>query len=193
MIYGNMVGGSVLLCAEGQGLPVVAVDAPEAPAGFHAEQSWAQAGGRIVQAWSIVPDEGTPQQAAVELARMQAASLPDEQAALVSALFPAWGGAGVAYAAGDRVLWQGRLYRCVTAHASQPDWAPGEAPSLWARVLPGQSGEVGEWEQPDSTEGYAKGDRVTHGGRTWESLVDANVHEPGTDNGAAWRDVTEGA
>ena len=29
-----------------------------------------------------------------------------------------------------------------------------------------------EWEQPGSTNGYSKGDKVTHNGKTWESLVD---------------------
>lgn len=88
----------------------------------------------------------------------------------------------------------GTLYRCLTAHTALAEWEPPSAPSLWAEVLPGQDGnepETGyaEWVQPDSTNGYSTGDRVTHGGHLWESLVDDNVDEPGTDNGFRWKDL----
>lgn len=113
--------------------------------------------------------------------RLYAQSLPDEQAATVAALFEDWA-AGVGYAAGDRVCHGAGLdlYRCLQAHTSQEGWEPGAAPSLWARILPGQGGEpAGEWVQPDSTNPYMKGDKVTHGGRTWASDIDNNVWEPG--------------
>lgn len=68
-----------------------------------------------------------------------------------------------------------------------------EAAIVVARVLPGQSGEAGEWVQPDSTNGYAKGDRVTHLGKTWESDYDGpNVWEPGQPN-SHWVEVADGA
>ena len=38
--------------------------------------------------------------------------------------------------------------------------------------------DIGEWAQPDSTNPYMKGDRVTHNGHTWESDIDNNVWEP---------------
>ena len=38
---------------------------------------------------------------------------------------------------------------------------------------------IPEWEQPDSTNPYMKGDKVTHGGKTWVSDIDNNVWEPG--------------
>lgn len=93
-------------------------------------------------------------------------------------LYPAWR-EGVAYEAGQRVRHDGELWRVLTAHESQAAWAPDAAPSLFARVLMPEDGSAPEWQQPDSTNGYAKGDRVTHGGATWESLVDNNVWEPG--------------
>ena len=47
-------------------------------------------------------------------------------------------------------------------------------------MLPGQGGTgIGEWKQPDSTNPYQKGDKVTHNGKTWESTADNNVWEPG--------------
>ena len=38
---------------------------------------------------------------------------------------------------------------------------------------------IPEWEQPDSTNPYMMGDKVTHNEKTWESTVDNNVWEPG--------------
>ena len=47
-----------------------------------------------------------------------------------------------------------------------------------------------EWEQPGSTNGYSKGDKVTHNGKTWESLVDNNVWEPGViGTESLWKEV----
>ena len=34
------------------------------------------------------------------------------------------------------------------------------------------------WEQPESTNPYMKGDKVTHAGRTWVSTIDNNVWPP---------------
>lgn len=116
--------------------------------------------------------------ASVSVARTVAATLTDEQAAGVSVLFDEWDGGGVTYAQGDRVRYAGALYRCLQGHASQEAWTPTDAPSLWAKVLPGQSGEVGEWERPGATNPYMAGDKVTHGGKTWESTIDGNVWEP---------------
>lgn len=85
-----------------------------------------------------------------------------------------------AYAPGDRIQYNGKLYKCLQAHTAQADWNPVDAPSLWAEVLAGQDGtEIGEWVQPDSTNPYMRGDRVTHNGKTYESEVDNNVWEPG--------------
>ena len=51
------------------------------------------------------------------------------------------------------------------------------------------SGEITipEWVQPDSTNSYSKGDKVTHNGKTWVSDIDNNVWEPGV---YVWTDAT---
>ena len=115
------------------------------------------------------------------------AMLTDEQAVRVTTIFPAWD-AAAAYAAGDRVRYGGVLYKCLTAHTAQASWKPTDAPSLWAKVLTDPSGEILPWEQPDSTNPYQKGDKVTHNGKTWVSTVDNNVWEPGA---YGWDEVTE--
>ena len=108
-----------------------------------------------------------------------ATGLSDEQALEAVELYPAWT-AGTAYTAGDRVRYGGRLYRVTQDHTAQDDWTPGTAASLFAEVLPGQDDTpIGEWIQPDSTNPYSKGDRVTWQGQTWESLIDGNVWTPG--------------
>ena len=107
-----------------------------------------------------------------------AAALTDEQALKAAALYPAWS-AQDTYDAGERVRFDGTLYKCLQPHAAQPDWTPTAAPSLWAKVLTSDTGEPLPWEQPESTNPYMKGDKVTHGGKTWVSAIDNNIWEPG--------------
>lgn len=118
--------------------------------------------------------------------------LDDATAYSVSELHEEWAAKGedgraIRYEKDDRRLYDGRLWRCLQPHDSQEGWNPAAAPSLWAEILPGQQGEVGEWKQPESTNPYMKGDRVTHKGKTWESTIDNNVWEPGAaGTGGVW-------
>ena len=50
---------------------------------------------------------------------------------------------------------------------AQETWTPDTAVSLWAKVLTDPSGRILAWVQPDSTNPYMKGDKVTHKGKTW--------------------------
>lgn len=125
----------------------------------------------------------------------QAASLSSDVAAKCPALFAAWDGNGHAYAEGERVSFEGVLYTCLQAHTSQADWSPTAAVGLWAKTLDAgnpdtPTEDIPEWEQPDSTNPYMKGDRVTHNGKTWESTVDNNVWEPGAQGVAQWVEVS---
>lgn len=115
-----------------------------------------------------------------------AQSLPDETALETVNLYPVWR-SGTVYAVGYRVRYNGILYRCITAHTSQDTWTPDASPSLWARVLV-EDGKILPWEQPDSTNPYMTGDKVTHNGSTWVSDVDYNTWEPGV---YGWSDTTE--
>lgn len=106
-------------------------------------------------------------------------SVDDTTALDAVTLFPAWSGDGVAYAEGARVRYNGILYKVLTAHTSQSDWTPDTASSLFAKVLIPDDDTIPAWEQPESTNPYAAGDKVTHNGSTWVSDVDNNVWEPG--------------
>lgn len=106
-------------------------------------------------------------------------------------LFPMWNGNGVKYIVGYRVRYDSDLYKVLQEHESQEAWNPIDAPSLFAKVLIPDPGVIPEWEQPGSTNGYSKGDKVTHNGKTWESQVDNNVWEPGVvGTESLWIEVT---
>lgn len=122
-----------------------------------------------------------------KLIEQAAASLSDEDALTGVELFPRWNENGISYAVGDRVLYNGTLYKCLQAHTSQATWTPTDAPSLWAKVLIPDPEVIPDWEQPDSTNPYMKGDKVTHNGKTWQSDIDNNVWEPGV---YGWSEVT---
>ena len=106
-----------------------------------------------------------------------AEALEDDKALKVVELFPNWK-ANTMYSIGDRVRYGGVLYRCLSTHLSQTDWIPSDAVSLWARVLIPDPEVIPDWEQPESTNPYMKGDKVKHLNRIWISDVDNNVWEP---------------
>ena len=126
--------------------------------------------------------------ALIEKAMTETASLTEAEAVAATCLYPKWNGNGVAYAKGQRVQDDGVLYTVLQAHTSQPDWKPAAAPSLFAKVLIPDPTVVPEWEQPESTNPYAKGDKVAHNGKTWVSDIDGNVWEPGV---YGWTEVAE--
>lgn len=108
-----------------------------------------------------------------------AISLDDEDALEAPQLFPNWSAEAELYHIGDRVRDEGILYKCLQQHTPQSGWHPTVAPSLWAKVLIPDDNVIPEWEQPDSTNPYMTGDKVTHNNKTWESTIDNNVWEPG--------------
>ena len=105
-------------------------------------------------------------------------STTDDVALTAIPLFPVWM-SGIEYTLDQRVKYNDVLYRCLSAHTSQDDWMPEVAPSLWAKVLIPDANVIPEWEQPNSTNPYMNGDKVTHNKKTWVSVVDNNVWEPG--------------
>ena len=107
------------------------------------------------------------------------ASLTDTDALSAAELFPHWDDSKE-YAVGDRVSYDGTLYKCLTAHTAQPSWTPSDSPSLWVRV-DDPAIEFPDWVQPaGATDAYAKGAKVSHNGKHWISTVDGNVWEPPT-------------
>lgn len=127
-------------------------------------------------------------------AEINAAGNTNAQALEVSTLYADWETLeeGYSLVVGDRVTYNDVLYNVITAHNVQSTWNPVDSPSLFAKVLIPDPEVIPEWEQPDSTNPYSKGDRVTHNEKTWESLVDNNVWEPGAlGTESLWKDVSE--
>ena len=60
--------------------------------------------------------------------------LTDEQAAKAPRLYPAWK-ESKSYTVGERIRYNGILYKVLQAHTSQEDWTPDVAVSLFAKVL----------------------------------------------------------
>ena len=133
--------------------------------------------------------------AAFSVARIQAQTFSDVQALSVQDIYEDWEpdqdyvvNQKVNYVVNDEKI----LYKVLQAHRSQADWTPDAAPSLFAKVLIPDPSVIPEWEQPDSTNPYSAGDKVTHNGKTWESLIDNNVWEPGAvGTESLWKEVTE--
>lgn len=119
-----------------------------------------------------------------------AQSLDDETALEAVTLFPSWV-AGVNYTTGTKVKHGGVLYSVLQDHTSQEGWEPGTAASLFAKVLIPDPVVIPEWEQPDSTNAYKKGDKVRFEGKVYESLIDNNVWSPSA-YPAGWQQVEEG-
>lgn len=76
-------------------------------------------------------------------------NLTDSEAFDVAELFPMWK-VEHEYAVGDRVQYEGKLYKCIQAHTSQADWIPTTAYSLWAAVE-----EPGQGDTPDNPIPYS--------------------------------------
>ena len=120
-----------------------------------------------------------------------AETLSDAQALQVPMLFDDFDGNGVAYEVGKRIMFEGVLYKVIQAHTSQAGWTPTAAPSLFAKVINETiDGSIPEFEQPDSTNPYMKGDRVIFNGKVYESLIDNNVYSPEA-YPAGWKEIIE--
>ncbi len=118
------------------------------------------------------------------LVRMRS-NATDEQALDAPELYPKWR-PGVSYTVDDRLQYNNALYRCLQAHTSQADWTPDVTASLYKRVEFDAAG-VPVWTQPvGATDAYNKGDKVSHKGKIWVSIIDANVWEPGV---YGWEEV----
>ena len=104
-----------------------------------------------------------------------ATSLTDEDALQAVELFPQWV-VEHAYVVGERLQYNGVLYRVAQAHTSQADWTPDITPALFVVV---SLDEWPEFVQPTGVhDAYNKGDKVTFNGKHYISLIDANVYSP---------------
>ena len=113
-------------------------------------------------------------------------SLTDEDALQAVELFPQWV-IEHTYIVGERLQYNGVLYRVVQAHTSQADWTPDITPALFVVV---SLDEWPEFVQPTGAhDAYNKGDKVTFEGKHYISLIDGNVYSPAA-YPAGWQEQT---
>ena len=162
-------------------LPVQFTDPPTVDDGYYAVPRWTQTKNAIVE-WDVVKDPRPLTESEVSrlliAQQINTLTVDDNTALRMVEFYPEWS-AGQAYTADFKVQHGGKLWRCLQAHTSQDGWEPEGAPSLWAKVLIPDETVIPDWEQPDSTNPYSAGDKVTHNGKTWVSDIDNNVWEPG--------------
>ena len=76
-----------------------------------------------------------------QLIEQLAVTLDDETALTGIELFPIWT-IDRAYAVGDKVQRNGKLWRCIQAHTSQAGWEPENAASLWTEICESHAGTL---------------------------------------------------
>lgn len=141
---------------------------------------WQPSGDEYAEAFRVLAGEENqdPITAAIMLrgqVEVLAETMDDETALDWTALFKHWE-YGVEYEVGERVQYEGVLYKCIQVHISQPDWTPDVVPALWVRV---SVEEWPEWVQPTGAQdAYMTGDKVTYEGRHYISLIDNNTWSP---------------
>ena len=112
------------------------------------------------------------------VAMAEAGQIDDVTAAEHALQFAGWA-YPVDYKAGQIREHEGKLYRCLSDHTSQEDWAPGAAVSLWVSISD-PAEEWPAWSPPiGAHDAYQSGDKVAHGGKHWISELDNNVWQPG--------------
>lgn len=115
--------------------------------------------------------------------QMFAASLTDEKAMEIPAVFDPWK-IGKTYAVGDFLTYgvngvgDPQLYKVNLAHTSQADWKPDATPNLYTAIGLDESGYP-VWAQPTGAhDAYNTGDIVNYNGTLYQSLIDGNVYSP---------------
>ena len=110
--------------------------------------------------------------------KMFANTLSDEEALQVPLMYDEFE-ANHHYIVGERVLYDDILYKVLIEHDSQETWTPDIAHSLFAKIInESPDGSIPEWQQPDSTNAYMKGDKVKYNEHIYESLIDNNIWSP---------------
>lgn len=86
------------------------------------------------------------------------------------------------YLTGDKVIYNGKIYKSLIDNNV---WPPIDYPAGWELIEEPTPDEptpeeptISEWQQPDSTNPYQAGDKVTYNGHTYESTINNNVWAP---------------
>lgn len=73
----------------------------------------------------------------------------------------------------------GKLYRCIQAHTSQPSWPPDKTLSIWTPIGD-PTEEWPDWSQPlGAHDAYDLGMKVSFNDKHWISTINGNIWQPG--------------
>ena len=110
--------------------------------------------------------------------------LSDEDALDVAALFPTWASKiGQSVTVGERLWYDGKLYKVLQAHTASSEWTPDTAVSLFVEVSIEEFPEIPE--NIPSTAPWMAGDKGTWQGQHYICKIDNTVHNP-SQYPAAW-------
>lgn len=125
----------------------------------------------------LEPDLAAEMKAVKRMFATQTEELSDEDALEVAALFPTWASKiGTEVVVGERLWYDGKLYKVIQAHTTQADWTPDITPALYTEV------SVVEWpeipENIPSTAPWMNGDKGTWKGQHYICNLDNCVWNP---------------
>lgn len=125
----------------------------------------------------IEPDYDDILQAVKTMLANSTENLSDEDALEVAALFPTWASKdGQEVIVGERLWYDGKLWKVIQTHTVQENWTPDTAVSLFTEV---SISEWPEWKQPTGAQdSYMTGDKVTFDNKHYISLIDYNTWSP---------------
>lgn len=131
------------------------------------------------------PEMDEMMQAVKKMLASSTEELSDEDALAVAALFPTWHRKiGLQVNIGERLWYDGKLYKVVQQHTAQADWKPDATPALYTEV------SIEEWPEIlnpiPSTNPYMTGDKVTFNGQHYICQLDNCVWSP-EELPSAWR------
>ncbi len=156
-------------------LQAAADEAKQAQA--RAEQATAAAQAQATQAEA---DKDAALQTIAEA--LASGTIDDTLKAKITALYPAWA-LGASYTAGDLVLYDGKLYKCLQDGTATDQTNPAAATYMWAETVKSTDGD-NIWVMPTGYQNaYAIGDVVLYqtDGKYYKSLIAGNTQVPGSD------------
>lgn len=118
-------------------LPYEEQEEPQSKDGFIKSSKWVQTDNAIIKKWTVLPDRRPLSLSAVNemliAQQINTLTVDDNTALRMKQFYPKWA-ENTAYTVGEKVQYNGNLWRVVQAHTAQIGWEPVNAPSLWEQI-----------------------------------------------------------
>lgn len=119
-------------------LPIEETTEPESKDGYVKSSRWVQTDTAIVKKWTVLPDRRPLSQNEVSkliiAQQINTLTVDDNTALRMKEFYPNWV-TDTAYSVGFKVQYDGKLWRCLSAHTSNATWYPSTATaSLWEQI-----------------------------------------------------------